>query len=62
MSLADQLNAMGKRLDEAIDGVLAEQISATAKLDDLDFQISELRDMLGQVLALLEPEDDSVSP
>lgn len=57
MSLADQLTAMGKRLDEAVDGVLAEQIGTNGRLDDLDFQLGEMRDMLKLVLSLLQSED-----
>ncbi len=59
MSLADQISAMGKGLDELIDGVMAEQISANGRLDDLDYQIGEVRELLSRVLALLEPEEES---
>lgn len=58
MSLADQITAMGKRLDETLDGMYAEQISTTAKLDDLDANISEVRDLLVRVLSLLESEEE----
>lgn len=58
MSLADQITAMGKRLDETLDGMYAEQISTTAKLDDLDANISEVRDLLVRVLSLLETEEE----
>jgi hypothetical protein len=58
MSLADQITAMGKRLDDTLDGMYAEQISTTAKLDDLDANISEVRDLLVRVLSLLESEEE----
>lgn len=57
MSLADQITAMGKRLDETLDGIYAEQIGTTAKLDDLDFQVRAIRGLLERVLKLLDPKD-----
>jgi hypothetical protein len=57
MNLADQITAMEKRLDEAVDGVLAEQIGTNSRLDDMDFQLREMRDMLAAVLSLLQPEE-----
>ncbi|MDR6535600.1 hypothetical protein [Variovorax soli] len=62
MSLVDQLTRTEKSVLDALDGVLAEHISTSGRLDDLDFQIGELRDLLTRVLALLEPEDDAASP
>lgn len=58
MSLAEQITKMGKRLDDSIDGLLAEQIGTNSRLDDLDHQIGDVRDLLSQVLALLQPADD----
>lgn len=47
-----------KEMLELLDGIQAEQISIAAKLDDLDFQLGEIRDVLGAILALLEPEEE----
>lgn len=57
MSIADQIKAMEKRLDDSLDGVLAEQIGTNARIDDLDHQIGDVRDLLLRVLALLEPQE-----
>lgn len=54
MTLADQITKLGKRLDDSIEGVLAEQIGTNSRLDDLDYQIGEVRDLLNHVLALLQ--------
>ena len=43
----------------AIDGVLAEQISATGRLDDLDAQLGEIKDILIHIISLLEPNEDN---
>lgn len=58
MSVLSELRAVEKRLNEQIDGIQAEQITMNGKLDDLDHQLGEIRDVLGAILALLEPEDE----
>ncbi len=58
MSLADQITKLGKRLDDSIEGVLAEQIGTNSRLDDLDFQLGEVRDLLHRVLSLLETDEE----
>jgi len=58
MTLITELRAVEKRLSEQIDGIEAEQITINGKLDDLDFRLGEIRDVLGAILALLEPEEE----
>lgn len=58
MSISDQMATLGKRMDDALDGVLAEQIGTNSRIDDLDHQIGDVRDLLLRVLALLGQADD----
>lgn len=59
MSVIDHLKGVEKRLNETMDGVLAEQIGTNSRIDDLDHQIGDVRDLLLRVLSLLESEDDA---
>lgn len=59
MSISDQMAKLGKRMDDALDGVLAEQIGTNSRIDDLDHQLGDVRDLLLKVISLLEPAADA---
>lgn len=58
MNVAARLDQVEKDLAEMLDGVQGDAITISGKLDDLSFEIGEVRDLLTRVLDLLQPEDE----